>query len=177
MEKGARFSLDKKHRFLLWRVWERSKGLVCYVGLNPSVANANEDDNTITRLIHFTRSHGYGGFYIVNLFSHVATDFKELKSESEANDIRDNFYIWKFASKSKLVCLMYGNQGTYNKRSFQVLKMLADLSLIGKLFAFKITKKLNPYHPLYLGNNTRFRRVIPIMDDGTLKEYETREES
>lgn len=171
MEKGARFSLDGKHRLLLWRIWDRAKGLVCYVGLNPSTAGATEDDNTIRRLKHFTETHGYGGFYIVNLFSEVATDFKDLKSSLSPNDIRDNFYIWKFARKANLVCLMYGNQGTFKKRSTEVLTLLSNLAVVGKLFAFYITKKLNPGHPLYLPNNVKFRRVIPTLPDGTINEF------
>jgi hypothetical protein len=171
MEKGARFSIDGTHRFLLWRIWEKSKGLVCYIGLNPSVANADEDDNTITRLIHFTKDHGYGGFYIVNLFSQVATDFKELKSALSESEGRDNWYIWKFATKSNLVCLMYGDKGSFNNRNMKVLTLLSKLSLLGKLFAFKITKRLNPGHPLYLPNTTKFVRVIPMLPDGTIKEY------
>ncbi len=59
---GAIFSECKKYRYLLWRIWDRSKPLVMFIGLNPSIADGETDDPTIRRCKAFVRSWGYGGF-------------------------------------------------------------------------------------------------------------------
>ena len=46
---GAVISDCGTHRYALWRVWDHSKGLVMFIMLNPSTANATEPDPTITR--------------------------------------------------------------------------------------------------------------------------------
>ena len=46
-DNGADFSPDRKHRYSLWRIWDRSKPLVMFIGLNPSTANESDNDPTI----------------------------------------------------------------------------------------------------------------------------------
>lgn len=47
--------------------------------LNPSTADAEIDDPTITRCIGFAKSWGFGGLMVGNLWAYRATDPKELK--------------------------------------------------------------------------------------------------
>lgn len=150
MKKGAKFSSKGYHRLVLWRVWKRSKGLVCFIGLNPSTADGIEDDATIRRLIGFTKRWGYGGFYIVNLFSKVGTKFATVKFSN--NLIIKNYdkLIEKYARKSNIVCLMYGDKGTHRNRNEEVYNLLKSFTF--DIYCFKVTKKGNPGHPLYLPN-------------------------
>jgi hypothetical protein len=60
--KGA--VIERNRRYQLWRIWEQEKPLLLYILLNPSRANAEADDKTVTKLIRFSRSWGYGGFYL-----------------------------------------------------------------------------------------------------------------
>lgn len=158
LKTGARFSMDRKHRFLLYRIWDSSKGLICFIGLNPSIANGEDNDNTITRLMHFTVQEGFGGFYIVNLFSQIATDFDDLRANFIQTKSKDNYFIWKFSMKSEKICLMYGDKGIFENRNLEVLKLLDTLNLTKKLYCFRRSKKNNPVHPLYLPNVTRMIR-------------------
>lgn len=41
--------LDGPYRYRLWRIWDRALPMVCWVMLNPSTADATEDDPTIGR--------------------------------------------------------------------------------------------------------------------------------
>lgn len=151
MKKGAHFSLDRRYRYVLWRIWNSKKGLVCYIGLNPSTADEKEDDHTITRLIHFTEQEGYGGFYIVNLFSSRSRNFDDVKSSISPIGIKTNSYIKTYTRKSNLVCLIWGGKGVYLNRDKEVIKGLALFSLM----CLGVTNKGNPKHPLYLPNSTR----------------------
>lgn len=74
IESGAKFSTDKKYRYALWRIWDKTKPLAMFVGFNPSVADDKEDDQTIKRIISISKHNNYGGFYIVNLYAIVSSD-------------------------------------------------------------------------------------------------------
>lgn len=79
MEKGAILSPCGLYRYQLWRIWDRSKPLVLFVMHNPSKADAEQDDPTITRCIGFAKSWGYGGLMVGNMSPYRATDPRELQ--------------------------------------------------------------------------------------------------
>jgi len=67
MRKTASVSTCEQFRWHLTRDWGDGERL-CWVMLNPSDADDKIDDPTIRRVIHFTRSWGYTGFTVVNLY-------------------------------------------------------------------------------------------------------------
>jgi hypothetical protein len=152
---GARFSSDGTHRFVLWRIWQKGLRKVCFIGLNPSTADADMNDNTIRKLVAICKQQGFGGFYIVNLFTKKATDFDIVKFDSDLNTIQSNYFIWKYALKSDLVCPMWGNKGTWKSRNLEVLSILRDV-WNKEIYCFNITGQHQPQHPLMMANDTRF---------------------
>src|SRR5262245_19133112 len=66
------------YRYWLTRTWDNSLRRVCWVMLNPSTADAEQDDPTIRRCVGFARSWGAGGIIVVNLFAFRASDPKAL---------------------------------------------------------------------------------------------------
>jgi hypothetical protein len=56
---GAEFSKDRIHRYALYRIWDESKPLIMFIGLNPSTADENKDDPTIKRCVAFAKHWGY----------------------------------------------------------------------------------------------------------------------
>lgn len=74
MRKWATLSPDELYRWTLGRRWGPGGGRrLLWCMLNPSTADANVDDLTITKVIEFTRRAGYGEFVAVNLFAYRAT--------------------------------------------------------------------------------------------------------
>lgn len=61
------------YRYWLSRTWGDTPPLVV-IGLNPSTADAMQDDPTIRRCIGFARREGCGGLMMLNLFAFRATD-------------------------------------------------------------------------------------------------------
>jgi len=59
--------------------------LLLYVLLNPSTADENKEDPTLRRLIQFTMSNDYGGFYLANVYSLIATSPKEVYQSEKRN--------------------------------------------------------------------------------------------
>lgn len=65
MQGGAVIRGD--YRYLLWREWNSDRRTVSFIMLNPSRADAEVNDPTITRCINFAKFWGYGRLEVVNL--------------------------------------------------------------------------------------------------------------
>ncbi len=149
-DKGATFSVCRKYRYILWRIWNRHKDCAVFIGLNPSTANEIEDDPTIRRCIRFAKDWGFGGLYMLNLFAYRTTDPKELKNTFQPiGSNNDNFL--KTYSDLKLTVACWGTQGTLFNRGKNVIDLLGR----GKLSCLGITKEGHPKHPLYLRRDTK----------------------
>ena len=79
MRTDAVFSDCRKYRYALWRVWDESKPVAVFIGLNPSTADEVNDDPTVKRCVNFAQEWGYGGLCMANLFAFMATDPEVLK--------------------------------------------------------------------------------------------------
>lgn len=75
---GAVFSSSKKERFVLWRKWDHTKPSVLFIGLNPSVAGEKTNDPTTKRIIAHAQRLDFGGCFLMNCFTHIATNPKNL---------------------------------------------------------------------------------------------------
>lgn len=71
---GAAISECGLYRYHLWRIWDDERPILCFVMLNPSTADAFDDDPTIRRCLGFAKRDGYGGISVRNLFALRSTD-------------------------------------------------------------------------------------------------------
>lgn len=78
MNRGADISEDGLYRYLLWREWDGSKDRMVWIMLNPSTADAETDDVTITKCIGFAQHAGCGGIQVINLYALRATQPEDL---------------------------------------------------------------------------------------------------
>ena len=79
---GAEISDCGLYRYRLWRRWDRGPKIL-WIMLNPSTADARDDDPTIRRCAGFTRAWGCDAFEVVNLFALRATNPRELRDHSD----------------------------------------------------------------------------------------------
>lgn len=77
---GAVFDPLKEYRYLLWRIWDASLPVLIVIMLNPSVADALQNDSTIRLLIERARRGHMGGVIVANAFAFRATDPRMMKS-------------------------------------------------------------------------------------------------
>jgi len=144
MKKNAILSEDRKYRYVLSRIWDETKPKVMIIGLNPSTADETEDDPTIGRCISFSKSWGYGGVYMLNLFAFRATQPKDMFNAQNPIGLENNSYIEIYSKKvDKIVCA-WGNHGTYKNRGNEIREKF------DKLFYLKLNQTGEPAHPLYL---------------------------
>lgn len=148
MERGATISPCGLYRYSLWRKW--APGPMCvFIGLNPSTADATLDDPTIRRCVGFSKTWGFGGLMMLNLFAYRATDPADMKAAKDPIG-PDNDEALHFAhSNTTTVVAAWGAHGTFQGRDQQVRAMLPRLQYL------RLTKDGHPGHPLYLPANLR----------------------
>lgn len=79
IERTALISKDKRYRYKLGRAWDSELPPLVWIMLNPSTADAKEDDATVRKCIGFSRLWGFGSLTIVNLFAYRATSPRDLQ--------------------------------------------------------------------------------------------------
>ena len=79
MKKRATISNCNKYRYELHREWDKKKGKVLFIMLNPSTACGVSDDLTTIRCINFAKKWGYGGIMIGNIYPFRAKRPKDLR--------------------------------------------------------------------------------------------------
>ncbi|MEH3054869.1 MAG: DUF1643 domain-containing protein [Patulibacter minatonensis] len=151
IRRSARWSSCGAHRLLLERHWDGGTGLVGFVMLNPSVADAERDDPTIRRCIGFARTWGFGGLLVANLFTLASTDPRRLARARERNHPDADLALRDVAARSDLVIEAWGANALCVLRADRAHELLqptatADLGC---------TRSGAPRHPLYVRAATR----------------------
>lgn len=153
INKGAEFSDCRNYRYALWRIWNASKPLLMFIGLNPSTANEDENDPTIRSVERISKTNGYGGFYMMNCWAYVSTDPERLR-QHRWNELvckwNDNMLIVTKA-KCKDVVFAWGSFMIVREtgRDKELLKMFPNAK------ALFINKNGSPKHPLYCKSDTK----------------------
>lgn len=144
------------YRYVLTRDWyPKDRGHVLWIMLNPSRADALLDDRTIRRCQDFSRSWGFDGITVVNLFALRSRDPNLLRDHPDpvgpAND--DVLETLLEAKGIGLVVAAWGTHGTFLRRDLDVIRLakMADRDL----YALRITRAGHPSHPLYLRADTQ----------------------
>lgn len=146
---GADFSECGNYRYSLWRIWDESKPLVMFIGLNPSTANATSDDPTIRRVKAIAKNLGYGGVYMMNVFPYVSTDPTKIFDGVTPQTLHTNWEKLYFtAVKCGTVIFAWGN---FKEVSEELTRRLSVLFPNAK--ALQINKNGSPKHPLYCKTN------------------------
>ncbi len=157
---GAVLSPCGLFRYRLWRRWGEGPR-VLWVMYNPSTADSELDDPTIRRCIGFSKSWGYGGLEVVNLFARRTPDPRQVKTlfpkdptcDEDWEGVRgpENTVHLKQAARdvkvARIVCAWGANpSGPWGKSTASLLRW-AEGHLLHYL---RLTKGGHPEHPLYL---------------------------
>lgn len=124
-------------------------GLVLWVMLNPSTADATINDPTIVRIIRFSDRLGFARAAVVNLFALRATDPRNLRLAGDPVGPENDAHIERMAREADSIILGYGADPMAADRAASVRALLAGRKLhcLGKM------KGGAPRHPLYLRAN------------------------
>lgn len=125
---------------------------LAWVLLNPSTADAQQDDPTIRRCVGFAQRWGYSGIHVVNLFALRSTDPSQLLLAPDPIGPDNDRYILEAAQSCDKVILGWGNHGSLFGRDVAVVKLLQGANI--SPYALGVTKSNAPKHPLYIKSDT-----------------------
>lgn len=154
MESSAHFSRCGRYRYALWRTWDEKCPTMLFIGLNPSTADAIEDDPTIRRCIRFADDRGYGRLAVANLFAYRATKPAVLRKALHPIGKTNNRWLLRLAAESDVCVAAWGNGGRHLGRDAEVIALLGDLKCLGHTTAGA------PRHPLYVRVDTKLRALL-----------------
>lgn len=143
------FSACERYRYALSEIWDRSKPLVMWLLMNPSVACTDYSDPTLRKTGIFSRAWGFGGQLIGNVHAYRATDKMRLLEVDDPVGPENDRHLLEMASRAEKVILAFGNPPKQlQPRGQQVIELLRARS---KLFYLRLLKDgVTPEHPLYL---------------------------
>jgi hypothetical protein len=168
---GAVISDDGLYRYRLWRefqpsfskvyephTWEKR---VLWIMLNPSTADAQEDDPTIRKCTGFALRWGYGGIEVVNLYAFRSSRPSDLwrHNVSPIGPFNDHYIVevLKRENVGKVVVAWGGIDNLkIRKREWDVLEILRFQNQ--QLECLGVTKAGNPRHPLMVPYETPLMR-------------------
>ena len=154
---GAIISDCEHYRYHLWRTLNCGKNDALFVMLNPSTADASEDDPTIRRCMGYAREWGCHSVHIVNLFAWRSTDPKNLPTVADPVGLLNKEHIVRVAQEvlgpryeggKDIVVCAWGTHGTLMDQDRTVYGWLEEAGVTPK--CLRLTKDGHPAHPLYL---------------------------
>ena len=143
-DKDAVISDCENYRYVLYRKIKRqSEKSLCFICLNPSTADAKEDDPTVRRCMRFARDGGYGGLYLVNLFAWRDKEKRVLlETPKEKVGPCCDYYIDRYVKNCDMTIAAWGAiHPGLEWRARDVSGRHDNLS------ALKITEGGHPWHP------------------------------
>jgi hypothetical protein len=143
--KAALLSEDERYRYWLIRNWDRKKLPICFIGLNPSTADAKEDDATVRLWRGYATRWGYGSFVAVNLFAFRATKPKDMLKAKDPVGPDNDAHLMTMALRSAYVVACWGT-GAPAERVEEVCAMFKERGV--SLWCLEKTKDGHPAHPL-----------------------------
>ena len=147
-----------QYRYELHREWDKKKGKVLFIMLNPSTACGVSDDLTTIRCMNFAKKWGYGGIMIGNIYPFRAKRPRDLKKWINDTTVfvygacrTNKAHVQEMAQKADMTICAWGGNHPGTPR------WINDL---GNLHFLELCKdRVTPKHPL--GNLSKDLEPIP----------------
>jgi len=162
MEMERKAKITGNCRWWLKRKWSDGSKIICWIMLNPSTADAEQDDPTLRRIIGFSKKWGFDSLLAVNLYPFRTPSSKECRRIVEDWDIRGDWdrrdsmiqnlvHVDVCTKISDKVVIGWGNGADWDKNWPE---LLVEESNVEQFYCLGTTKNGNPKHPLYVKADT-----------------------
>ena len=168
---SAVFDTAGAYRYLLTRIWDRSRPVACWVMLNPSTADHAKTDNTLTRVVDFSGRFGCGGLAIANLFAvrsrHPEVLTRHASPVGEHNDVLIRRTIRSTRGGPVIAAWgTWGHKKALRSRTAHVTALLAEAGIpVRCLGVSSESSGHQPLHPLMLEAHTRLQDYLPAPEN------------
>lgn len=155
---GAVISDCGRFRERLWRIWSDRPRLM-FVGLNPSTAGPEVNDNTVDWLMGWALANGFGGLEIANAYTFRTAYPAELRAARYPTSCGSLAMLVALAkvidAEGGRVATGWGTKIQPNHES----DLVVDLEIAGVLlYRWGVNKGGSPKHPLYLSQSVQLER-------------------
>lgn len=155
----AVFDRGGVYRYRLSRIWDRELPAIAWCMLNPSTADCSTSDPTLDRVVGFSRSWGFGGVAVVNLFAWRSSSPALLKTVTDPVGSANDRFIEVAASAAHTLVVAWGNGGALPNPMSGVPRCEEVAALLGGCHLPQLTlghtSRGQPRHPLYLSRDTQ----------------------
>lgn len=162
---GCILSDCEQYRYRLWRHWNRDLPSLGFIMLNPSTADHQVNDPTITRCLQRALAGGkFGGLEVVNLFPLRSTDPDGLlRHPAPLGDRadRNNGAIMDALDRCSMVICAWGAHKAAPAQAADVLRIIRMCGRGPLLHHLGLNKDGSPKHPLYIAASTKPQRLMP----------------
>lgn len=134
------------------------RGRMLCIGVNPSKADEDRSDNTVTRCCNFARHFGYGVLEMANLNAFRATDPKIMKAANDPVGPDNDRYLREAIRRCDIIVAAWGIHGAFMHRDMEVLGLIGQEHK--NVYCFGTTTGGYPRHPSRLANNTELVRYL-----------------
>lgn len=154
MNKSAIISTCEAYRYTLKRVWDETLPMLGFIMLNPSTADSEINDPTISRCIQIAKHNGFGSICVTNLYAYRSTDpYQMLKLGLQEAQGHDNEqHIVNIINSADKIIVAWGSHGSLG--TLQVRECLQNVTV----YCLKINKNGSPKHPLYCRVDSQFQK-------------------
>ena len=145
-----------KYRYRLEREGA-GMGATAVIMVNPSTADASQDDATIRKLRGFGERNSWGRIIVGNLFAYRATDVRELGKVPDPIGPENDAHLRQILSEADIAVFAWGpvsKQPKYERGRWAQVRAIARETGIGTYSIGSPAKCGHPKHPLMLAYST-----------------------
>lgn len=150
MERDAFVTPCGRFRTWLTRRWAHGGKTLLWVMLNPSTADADNDDQTLLKCVAISQHNGFNALCVVNLYDYRATEIRELKKAGYPRSAAWLATIRQKLLESDSTVVAWGASAV----PYHAAYMIQYLSDFRPVYRVALTKSGQPGHPLYLPTKT-----------------------
>jgi hypothetical protein len=143
---SAVFSEDGLFRYRLTRRWAEGGLMIAWAMKNPSRADADHNDTTVTKCVGYSKMLGGSGLVIGNLGAYVSTDPKALLSAADPRGPHNDYFLRTLGQDADKIMVAWGALSPVEWRLFRLTIGLLKSTYAGALCLGK-TKTGAPRHP------------------------------
>jgi len=153
----AELSDDGVYRYKLGRVFDWPGKTALWIGVNPSTADAEIDDQSIRKLYGFAEKLQFRRWLVGNLFAYRATDVTELAKAADPIGRANDAYLAEMVDEADVVVAGWGRIDKIPLRLRDRVDQVANMIMSRgrKLCCWGTCQDGSPRHPLMIPYSTR----------------------